>query len=319
MEAITQLNHEPATPPPPPRLRSCEECQAPLDDEQRYCVRCGARQPDVYDPAARYFSSGPQRRRAPVAAAGARPRSGARSSARWTALFLALLPVATAVGVLVGKGNGDEQKLIDALRNQRGAVASAPAATAQTAAASNKASGGLPSDFPLDKGYAVKLSTLPLLGTDKAAVTKAQAAAKAKGAGSVGLINPRQFKTTPSQGADKYVLYSGSFKAKGDADKLLAKLRKKFPGAVVIAVESVNGSGGQGKALSKTSLGTAHQVTGFKPSASKVKQDTQLVQQINRNTGQTYIQSQRGLPDQIVVGGNPGSAPAPTTGPAGQP
>jgi hypothetical protein len=87
----------------------------------------------------------------------------------------------------------------------------------------------------------------------------------------------------------------------------------------VIAVESVNGSGGQGEALSKTELGTAHKVTGFKPSAAKIKHDTDLVRQINRNTGQTYIQSQRGLPDQIVVGGDPGSAPAPTEGAAGQP
>jgi hypothetical protein len=315
MEAIKHLNHEPVT--QAPLRRSCEECQAALDDEQRYCVRCGARQPDVYDPAARYFGSSKRQRRAPAKAA-TRPSGSGAGATRWAALFLALLPVAVALGVLVGKGNGDEDKLIDALRSQRGAVAAA-APTAATAAASNTAGGGLPSDFPLDKGYAVKLSTLPLREADSAAVAAAKAGAKAKGAGKVGLINPRQFKTKPSQGADKYVLYSGSFKAKGDADKLLARLKKKFPGAQVIAVESVNGSGGQGEALSKTELGTAHKVAGFKPSAEKVKHDTQLVQQINRNTGQTYVQSQRGLPDQIVVGGDPGSAPAPSNGAAGQP
>jgi hypothetical protein len=321
MEAIKQLNTEPEAPPPPAsRLRTCEECQAALDDEQRYCVRCGSRQPDVYDPAARYFASSARRRRSP-ARAGARPARPGAGAPRWAALFLALLPVAVALGVLVGKGNGNgnEDKLIDALRSQRGSVASTAAPAAQTTGASNRTGGALPSDFPLDKGYTVKLSTLPLRETDGAAVAKAKAAATAKGAKKVGLINPRQFKTRPSQGADRYVLYSGSFKAKGDAAKLLAGLKKKFPGAQVIAVESVNGSDGQGQALSKTQLGTAHKVTGFKPSAEKVKHDTNLVQQINRNTGQTYVQSQRGLPDQIVVGGDPGSAPAPDPGAAGQP
>jgi hypothetical protein len=315
MEAIKQLQDEPVT-APAIRQRTCAECRSPLDEEQRYCVRCGARQPDVYDPAARYFKTSTRRRPAPTQRPARRSGSGAT---RWTALFLALLPVAVALGVLVGKGNGSDDKLIEALRSQRSGVAATAAPGQRTTAAASRTSGGLPSDFQLDKGYAVKVGTLPLLGTDRASLTKAEAAAKAKGAGRVGLINPRQFKILPSQGADKYVLYSGSFKAKGDAVNLLAKLKRKFPGAAVIAVQSINGSDGQGKALTKTQLGTAHQVAGFKPSAAKVKKDTQLVQDINRRTGQTYIQSQRGLPDQIVVGGNPGSAPAPSSGPAGQP
>jgi hypothetical protein len=299
--------------------RSCDECQAPLDEQQRFCVRCGARQPDAYDPAATYFGASAQRRRAPAAVPRKRARSGDAAS-RWAALFLALLPVAVAVGVLVGKGNGDEKQLIEALSHRGGAASAAtaagPAASTSTVAAAT--GGNLPSDFPLDKGYAVSVATLPLRATDKAAATKAEADAKAKGAPDVGLINPRQFTTTPSLGAGQYVVYSGHFKDKKGADTLLGKLKKKFPAAKVVAVKSVNGSGGQGQVLSKTSLGSAHKVAGFKATPAKVKHDTQLVQDINRRTGQSYIQSQRGLPDQIVIGGAPGSAPAPSTGP-GQP
>jgi hypothetical protein len=189
---------------------------------------------------------------------------------------------------------------------------------ARTAAVAAATTGALTSDFPLQKGYAVKLSTLPVQGTDRAAATKAEAAAKARGANQVGLINPKEFTTKPDQGSGSYVIYSGSFKDRAGATRLLAKLKRKFPGAVVIAVASANGGGSSGKALSRTSLGTAHQVAGFRPSAQKVKQDTQLVQRINRQTGRTYVQSQRNLPDQIVVGGTPGSAPAPPQG-SGQP
>jgi hypothetical protein len=294
--------------------RSCDQCLAALDEQQRYCIRCGAHQRDAYDPAARYFGEVTRRRPAPPAEGPVAAGDG--SSSRWPVVFLALLPVGVALGVLVGKGHNDDQKLIDALRSNHGAAIAAVGPGTATVAAN--AGGALPSDFPLERGWTVKLSTLPLRTSTKAAVTSAERAAEAKGAQSVGLINPREYTTTPDQGSDSYVIYSGSFKQRGAAAKALAKLKKKFPGAQVIAVKSVNGSSGAGKVLSKTPLGTAHKVEGYKPSAAQVKKDTQLVQDINRRTGQSYIQSQRGLPDQISVGGSPGSAPAPSTGP-GQP
>src|SRR3954468_19974144 len=36
---------------------SCEECGAPLDEKQRYCVSCGARRRDAGGPASRYFAT----------------------------------------------------------------------------------------------------------------------------------------------------------------------------------------------------------------------------------------------------------------------
>src|SRR3954464_2563989 len=153
---------------------------------------------------------------------------------RWAAVFLALLPVGVAIGVLAGKGNDDSSKLVDALKHQRGGAIAARAGGAQQANAQPVAAtarGGLTSDFALAKGFTVKLSTLPLTAT-RADAAKAESAAKGKGAAKPGLINPRQFRTTPDQGG-KYVVYSGAFKAKGGAAQLLAKLKKKFPGAQV--------------------------------------------------------------------------------------
>ena len=72
---------------------------------------------------------------------------------------------------------------------------------------------------------------------------------------------------------------------------------------------------GGGKVVAKTSNGTVHQVTGFKPSTQKTEEDTKLVEGNVKQTGSTYIKAQQNLPDVIVVGGDPGSAPAaPTAG-----
>ncbi len=73
-------------------------------------------------------------------------------------------------------------------------------------------------------------------------------------------------------------------------------------------------SKGAGKVVAKTSNGTVHQVTGFKPSATKTEEDTKLVENNVEQTGSTYIEAQQNLPDVVVVGGDPGSAPAPSTG-----
>ena len=53
----------------------CQECGAPLDRDQRYCISCGARRGDAANPTSRYFA----------AAAGsprASPERAARPAAR---------------------------------------------------------------------------------------------------------------------------------------------------------------------------------------------------------------------------------------------
>ena len=55
-------------------------------------------------------------------------------------------------------------------------------------------------------------------------------------------------------------------------------------------------------------------MTGFKPSEEKIEEDTQLVEENPEQTGDNYIKAQQNLPDVIVVGGDPGSAPAAPAG-----
>lgn len=220
----TQIEHQP-TVNSAAQYEPCEECGAPLDPQQRYCVECAARRGNGANPSSRYFAAMSKRARRPVARPAAKAGgSGTRAAAVG---FFALLPIAVAIGVVVGRSGsdgGDNEALLKALSNQNNAaVAATPAAGATTAATGTK------------KG-------------------------KSKQAGKAA--------------------------TKGD-----------------------------GKVVAKTSNGTVHQVTGFKPSAQKEEEDTKLVEGNVKQTGSTYIKAQQNLPDVVVVGGDPGSAPAaPTNG-----
>jgi hypothetical protein len=279
----------------------CEECGAPLDEKQRYCVSCGARRRDEGGPAVRYFATAGRRaRRGPGRAAGP---SGARAAA---VLFFVVLPIAVAIGVLVGKGNGgnNDQQLADAIKSLRAGGG------ANTALASTAAATPITSDFTLDKGYAVELKTLPVDGTDQAAVDAAKKAATDQGATDVGIINTSEFTVSPAPPASTYVLYSGQFKSKGEATKALGKLKGKFKDAQVVSVKR-NAGGGEGQLVDKTAYGDVHKVEGFTPSAQKVASDTALVQQQAEKVGKNYVDAQKDLPDVIVVGGNGGGASNP--------
>jgi hypothetical protein len=115
----------------------CDECGAPVDKDQRYCVTCGAHRRHVNDPAAPHLSQATARSRTGrAAAAGNRtPRSGGRSRGLGTALVLALIPVVAAVGVMVGRSsNNNDARLIQQLAKRQAAVVTSPAAGATTTA-----------------------------------------------------------------------------------------------------------------------------------------------------------------------------------------
>ena len=165
-----------------PQYESCQECGAPLDRQQRYCVNCAARRSDASNPASRYFAAASRQRR--LARAPADPERSSRSGTGRAAavFFFALLPIAVAIGVVVGRtGSGDEDKLLAALRegNVTAAAASTDAGAGQTATVSSKL---LVSDFSLDKGFVVELDKLPIDGTDQAAADQAKSDAEDKGA-----------------------------------------------------------------------------------------------------------------------------------------
>jgi hypothetical protein len=107
----------------------CEECGAPLDPQQRYCVNCAARRGNGANPSSRYFAAMSKKARRPLSRPPAKSGPGSRAAA---VAFFALLPVAVALGVVVGRsdsGGSDNEALLQALRQQQ---ATSPASTAGT-------------------------------------------------------------------------------------------------------------------------------------------------------------------------------------------
>ena len=199
----------------------CEECGAPLDPQQRYCVNCAARRGNGANPSSRYFAAMSKKARRPLSRPPAKAGGGSRAAAVG---FFALLPIAVALGVVVGRSGSDgndNEALLQALRQQEAATATAaPTTTGATA-------------------------------TGKAA-------------------------------------------KKAKASKPPAK--------------------GEGKVVAQTKNGTVHAVTNFKASEQKTEEDTQIVAENPEQTGDNYIKAQQNLPDVTVIGGEPGAAPAPTSG-----
>lgn len=136
------------------RFEPCEECGAPLDPQQRYCVNCAARRGNGANPASRYFATMSKRAHRPPLRAPVKSGSGSRAAAVG---FFALLPIAVAIGVVVGRsGNdsGENEALLEALRNR-------PAAVASTAAGATGATAGSA------KGKKAKASTKASKGAGK--------------------------------------------------------------------------------------------------------------------------------------------------------
>lgn len=113
-----------------------------MDPQQRYCVNCAARRGNGANPASRYFAAMSKKARRPLAGTAPKPSPTSRAAAVG---FFALLPIAVALGVMVGRSNsgsnGDSEALLQALRERQATAASTaagPATTASTAAKAKK-------------------------------------------------------------------------------------------------------------------------------------------------------------------------------------
>jgi hypothetical protein len=125
-----------------------------MDPQQRYCVNCAARRGNGANPSSRYFAMVSKRSRRPlVPPAKAKQDQTSRAAAVG---FFALLPIAVALGVMVGhsgsSGDGNDA-LLQALRERQataagtaGAATTGTAATAKAKAASAKKSSAKPEE-----------------------------------------------------------------------------------------------------------------------------------------------------------------------------
>jgi hypothetical protein len=200
---------------------ACDQCQAPLEPRQRYCVACGSRRLHGDDPAARYLAEATRRARAgtPVATA---PAPAPRRGASLSTIALALIPLAAALGVLAGRSQAPSDELIvNALKAQRAPVVNVTGAVGGAA-------------------------TPTADGETTTASSKKSAAKNKKNAGG---------------------------KRTSDGSRVLAS----------------------GPA------GDARQLEGSKVTGKQLDESKDAVKHINESKGKEYVESQRNLPDQIVI------------------
>ena len=99
-----------------------------MDPQQRYCVECAARRGNGSNPSSRYFAAMSKKSRRPLTKGQAKPPGGGSRAA--AVGFFALLPIAVALGVVVGRsgsGNSNEEALLRALHQaEKQQIAAAP-------------------------------------------------------------------------------------------------------------------------------------------------------------------------------------------------
>lgn len=194
-----------------------------------------------------------------------------------------VLLLAMGVGVLIGRSGAPKQS---AAPPQVITVASAAPATGASTTSSTETS--FTGDWQSGKsGYTVQLQTLPQSGTAVSAVESAKSAAGAKGAKAVGALKSEEFS---SLSAGSYVIYSGIYNKKPEAEKALSGLKKSFPGAKVIKVSN---SGASSTAEPPTSSpgGVGESVNHPAPSS--------VLKSLKSAKGKSYEEKSKNLPNVV--------------------
>jgi hypothetical protein len=267
----------------------CRGCGAPLAEDQRYCLECGERRTPMSSvllggPPASTPSQPP-----PTDPPAAGAREGARGSGATVIAGVGVLLLAVGVGVLIGRSGGGHSAGPAAPQ-----VITVSSATSGTAAPASEA-GAFSDDWPSGtNGYTVQLQTLPVAGSQVTAVEAAKSAASAKGAKGVGALRSEDFSSLT---AGNYVIYSGVYHKRPEAQKALAKLKKSFPGATVVKVSN-NAAGGSAAASSSSSTGGSG--AGSSPSHPAPPAAVESLKKAK--SGKSYEEQSKKLPDVISTG-----------------
>lgn len=216
---------------------SCPSCGAPLASDQRYCLNCGERRAEARLPFMEILRERDEQPAGPTEAEP--PRSAQLAVTPATGLATAgVLALVLGVGVLIGNAGGDPPAPVHVAAAPAPVVnVTTPAGGAAPAAATEE----FQSDWPDgERGWTVQLDTLPKEGTDVAAVNAAKADAEGKGASDVGALDSDDHDGLD---AGQYVVYSGVFAKKREAQRALRKLKKDFSDAKVVRVAAAGDTG----------------------------------------------------------------------------
>ncbi len=201
-----------------------------------------------------------------------------------------VLLLAMGIGVLIGRSSSSKPSSaapqVISVASSGGAAGTAPSATEAES---------FTDDWPVGTaGYTVQLQTLPSASTQVSAVQAAKTAAEGKGAKSVGALKSDDFA---GMTAGNYVIYSGKYTKKAEAEKALPGLKKNFPGASVLQVGAGAGkSSGKGASSPTSGAGSGAGASESHPAPPSVVED------LHKSKGKSYEEKSKNLPDVISTG-----------------
>jgi hypothetical protein len=278
----------------PTSFENCLSCGAQMAEDQRYCLNCGVRRGETRLPFAQVMAASERPATAPVSPPPRDPGQPPALAITWpvAAGGAAVLVLALGVGVLIGHGTAGNPKVASATPQ---VITVGSGSGGGAAPASNSST--FRSDWPSGKsGWTVQLQSLRKGSAQPADLAAAKTAAAGKGAKNVGALASDDFS---SLSPGLYVIYSGDYKSKKEAQSALGGLKKNFPNATVVQVSNSSSSGGSG-----SSGGT-----------SKGSTSTQSLQKLQNLSPQDYQKQSQKLPDKITTPG--GKAPIDKSKPVG--
>ena len=149
-------------------------------------------------------------------------------------------------------------------------------------------------DWPSGKSaYTIELGTLDKSGATSATVASAKSQASGKGAPAIGALDGDAHGGTPT---GKYIIYSGIYASKKQADAAAAKLKKNFPGAIVLHV-TPQGSGNGGS--------TGNTGSGKSSGGGGTGSGTSQAQSLKGKSGNAYVKASAKLPTTVGTGNGP--------------
>ncbi len=288
-----------STPPLVGAPETCRRCGVALAEDQRYCLECGERRTPISSvllggPPTASDAPASQPPTPPPLPGRARADDANRGNAVTVIAGVGVLLLAMGVGVLIGRSGGSKSSG-SAAAPQVITVASAPASGAASApGASAGEASTFSSDWPTGKsGYTVQLQTLPSSSAKTSEVEAAKTAAGAKGAKGVGALKSEEFS---SLAAGNYVIYSGVYGKRAEAQKALPALKQSFPSAEVVKV--ANGGAGSSSTGASSSSGASSPSSGAgsseaHPAAPKVLEEE------HKTKGKSYEEKSKNLPDVV--------------------
>ncbi len=225
--------------------QQCSQCGGAIAPDQRYCLNCGNR---VAAPR-----TGPPESAAPAVAT---ERVAVRSEPRQSdfsplaaVLGIALLGGMLLIGVLIGRGESDDEQEPPVVQLEEATTPTGQSRTPNPPAPAGQGESQAPaeivSDWPAGtEGFTVRLTSTPKQGATPEGVESLRSDAESKGLSTVGVLDSDLYASlAPSE----WVVYSGIYANRSDAEKAVSDVRADYPGASAIEVSTTQASSSQRK------------------------------------------------------------------------